>query len=93
MFGPLFTWMMIFITHLSFRTRYQQREGQKLSFRMWGYPYTSLFGCALMIAALITTLFTPVFRPTLLYGIPFLIVMTLIYLTRGQPVAKPTPHD
>jgi L-asparagine transporter-like permease len=93
MFGPLFTWMMIFITHLRFRRRYQQREGQNLGFRMWGYPYTSLSGCALMLAALITTLFIPVFRPTLLYGLPFLIVMTLIYSARRQPITKPASHD
>ena len=91
MFGPMFTWMMIFVTHLSFRKRYssQHRESPELRFRMWGYPYTSLLGAALMIAALVTTIFTPAFRPTLLYGIPFLIVMTLVYLARRQPAAVP----
>jgi amino acid transporter, AAT family len=79
MFGPLFTWMMIFVTHFSFR---KHHAGHQLLFRMWGYPYTTLLGAAFMFAALITTLFTPVFRPTLLYGIPFLIVMTLIYMLR-----------
>jgi len=84
MFGPMFTWTMIFITHLSFRRHLANRQ---LLFRMWGYPYTSLLGAALMMAALITTLFVPAFQPTLLYGIPFLVVMTLIYLVRPHPLS------
>jgi len=84
MFGPMFTWTMIFITHLSFRRHQANRQ---LRFRMWGYPYTSLLGAALMIAALITTVFVPAFQPTLLYGIPFLVVMTLIYLVRPHPLS------
>src|SRR3984885_10717259 len=64
MFGPMFTWLMIFVTHLSFRRHHAQT---RLSFRMWGYPYTSLLGAALMFAALVTTLFTREFRPTLVY--------------------------
>ncbi|GAC1415358.1 MAG: hypothetical protein NVSMB62_02850 [Acidobacteriaceae bacterium] len=79
MFGPMFTWFMIFVTHLRFRRQYQ---GNALSFRMWGYPYTSLLGAGLMAAALITTLFTIAFRPTLIYGIPFLLLLCVIYRLR-----------
>jgi AAT family amino acid transporter len=79
MFGPMFTWFMIFITHLRFR---RQHMGKALAFRMWGYPYTSLLGAMLMAAALVTTLFTPVFRPTLIYGIPFCILLSLVYALR-----------
>jgi L-asparagine transporter-like permease len=76
MFGPMFTWLMIFLTHLRFRPRNAQAQ---LPFRMWGYPYTSLLGAGLMTAALVTTLFTEAFRPTLLYGIPFLLLLTTAY--------------
>jgi AAT family amino acid transporter len=76
MFGPLFTWLMIFLTHLYFR---RHHPSQSLVFRMWGYPYASLLGAVLMAAALLTTLFTTAFRPTLLYGIPFLLLLTLAY--------------
>ncbi len=97
MFGPMFTWLMIFVTHLRFRPRHSQT---KLPFRMWGYPYTSLLGAGLMSAALATTLLTNAFRPTLLYGIPFLLVLTLAYaLRRNQlsmmavPTVKGTRHS
>ena len=83
MFGPMFTWLMIFVTHLRFRPR---QQGTVLLFRMWGYPYTSLFGAGLMLAALGTTLFTAAFRPTLIYGVPLLILLSLAYLLgRARP--------
>src|SRR5580693_6085036 len=51
MFGALFTWMMIFVTHLFFR---RAHVGKYLAFRMWGYPYASLLGTGLMVAILLT---------------------------------------
>ena len=93
MFGPMFTWLMIFITHLSFRRAHKH---DVLVFRMWGYPYTSLFGAALMAAALITTLFAEAFRPTLLYGVPFLILLSLAYgmgRRRYSISAQPTEEE
>ena len=85
MFGPMFAWLMIFVTHLKFR---QHHAGERLAFRMWGYPYTSLVGAVLMAAALVTTLFVREFRPTLVYGIPFLIVLTVVYAMRRGQAAK-----
>ena len=87
MFGPMFTWFMIFITHLAFRRRHAQ---DTLAFRMWGYPYTSIVGAVLMLAALCTTLFTPEFRPALLYGIPFLTILSIAYALRHR---APSPVE
>ncbi len=81
MFGPMFTWLMIFITHLKFRRHHAQ---DKLVFRMWGYPYLSILGAILMLSALVTTLFTREFRPTLLYGIPLLAALSIAYAVRRR---------
>jgi amino acid transporter, AAT family len=81
MFGAMFTWLMIFVTHIYFRRRY---NGPKPSFRMWGFPYTPLAGAALMAAILITTYFTAEFRMTLLYGIPFLAALSTVYFLRHR---------
>jgi L-asparagine transporter-like permease len=90
MFGPLFTWFMIFVTHLRFR---QRNPAATLAFRTWGYPYTSILGATLMLAALLTTLFVPAFRPTLLYGSPFLLLLTLVYsLTHRKRAAAVIPE-
>ena len=79
MFGAMFTWLMIFITHLFFRRRHAH---QALGFRTWGYPYSTLAGVGLMIATLITTSFTREFRMTLVYGLPFLLLLAMIFLVR-----------
>ncbi len=84
-FGALFTWLMIFVTHLFFRRRHPAATG----FRMWGYPYTSAAGAVLILAVLVTTAFTEEFRMTLIYGVPFLAVLTIAYHAwyRRRPVA------
>ncbi|CCG85874.1 General amino acid permease AGP1 Asparagine/glutamine permease [Erwinia piriflorinigrans CFBP 5888] len=79
MFGAIFTWFMIFLTHYFFR-RYYQRHGElQLSFRMRLFPYSTLLGLVLMGAVMITTFFTEAFRMTLVFGVPFLLLLTLVY--------------
>ncbi|MGA7157399.1 MAG: amino acid permease [Acidobacteriaceae bacterium] len=89
MFGPMFTWLMIFVTHLRFRRCHSYHE---LAFHMWGYPYTTLLGAGLMLAALATTIFKPDFRPTLFCGLPFLLILTIAYfLLRSRRSAADLP--
>ncbi|HEY4358891.1 MAG TPA: amino acid permease [Acidobacteriaceae bacterium] len=75
-FGPMFAWLMIFVTHYRFRMRHRDAD---LPFVAWGFPYTTVAGMVLMLAALLTTWFARDFKPTLSYGIPFLLIMTLTY--------------
>jgi L-asparagine transporter-like permease len=78
-FGAMFTWMMIFVTHFFFR-RARNREGATPSrFRMRGFPVTTLLGAGLMAALLLTTAFTDAFRMTLVFGLPYLGCLSLIY--------------
>ena len=79
MFGAMFTWMMIFVTHLYFRKKWVASGGRNLPVRMWGYPYFTTLGAVLMFAILITTWFTDMFKSTLTTGIPFLLVVTIGY--------------
>ncbi len=84
-FSAAFTWMMIFITHYFFRRR-RLAEGQPpLRFRMIGFPVATLAGAAVMAAILLTTLFTREFRLTLLFGVPFLGLLTVVYYARNWP--------
>jgi AAT family amino acid transporter len=76
-FGAMFTWMMIFVTHYFFRrARGAPAVG---AFRMPGFPGTTLLGAALMLAVLVTTAFTPDFRLTLAFGLPFLALLCALY--------------
>ena len=88
-FGTLFAWMMIFVTHYCFRRTRERAHAASLPFRMRGFPVTTLTGAALMAAVLITTLFTPAFRLTLVFGVPFLAGLVLVYRLRyRQPAAR-----
>jgi L-asparagine transporter-like permease len=80
MFGALFTWMMIFVTHYFFRRRWAREGGAALSFRMPGFPLLTLLGAGAMLAILVTTYFTGVFKMTLVFGVPFLLVLAALYL-------------
>jgi L-asparagine transporter-like permease len=84
-FGAMFTWMMIFVTHFFFR---RTSANATASFRMWGFPATTSLGAALMAALLITTAFTDVFRSTLVFGLPFLAVLVLLYYFRYRPAVR-----
>jgi amino acid transporter, AAT family len=78
-FGALFTWAMIFVTHIHFRRRYPEGAA---AFRMWGAPWTSAAGALLIGAILVTTLFTEDFRMTLVYGVALLALLSGVYLWR-----------
>jgi L-asparagine transporter-like permease len=81
-FGAMFTWMMIFVTHYYFRRARQRDRSAPARFHMWGFPLTTLLGAALMAALLITTAFTEPFRLTLVFGLPYLSLLALIYRWR-----------
>jgi L-asparagine transporter-like permease len=85
-FGALFTWFMIFVTHWFFRRRWVADGDAPLPFRMWGFPGLTLAGAALMLAILATTPFTEFFGLTLATGLPFLVVLTAVWFAwhRGQ---------
>ncbi len=70
---------MIFLTHLFFR-RYRKRHGRPtLSFELRLFPYSTLLGLVLMGAVMITTYFTDAFRMTLVFGVPFLLILSAVY--------------
>jgi len=89
MFGAMFTWMMIFVTHYFFRRAWEREKKPRLSFRMAGFPILTLAGAGAMLAIMITTAYTDVFYMTLVFGIPFLLLLTLWY---GVMFWKPDAH-
>jgi L-asparagine transporter-like permease len=90
-FGAMFTWMMIFITHYFFRRARAHAGNAPSRFRMWGFPATTLLGAGLMAALLLTTAFTEAFRMTLVFGLPFLAVLSLVFYYRFRGSAAATP--
>ena len=86
-FGTLFTWMMIFVTHYLFRRAHARAGATALRFRMRGFPASTLLGAALMVAVLGTTAFTTEFRLTLVFGLPFLGLLAVVYGVRYRQLA------
>ena len=89
-FGPMFAWLTIFVTHLAFRRRHIHQPG---TFRARGAPATTLLGATLMAAALASTPFIQAFRPTLLYGLPFLAILTASWTLQQKRRSRPRPHE
>ncbi len=75
-FGGLFTWLMIFVTHLYFRPRTKDLD---LPVRMIGYPYTTWLGIAFMLAILVSTWLVEGMEITLQSGLAWLVFISLAY--------------
>ena len=65
LFGALFVWLMIFVTHIAFRAG--------------ALPIGSVAGALLVAAILVSTWFVPDLRSTLLAGGPWLVVLAIGY--------------
>lgn len=88
LFGGLFVWMMIFVTHLFFRRAWESAGMRRLPVRMIGYPWTSILGATLVVAIIVTTWWVPGMRPTILSGIPWLALVTLGYWIHSRVQRK-----
>jgi len=70
LFGGLFVWLMIFVTHISFR-----RPAR---------PLGSYAGATLILAILVSTYWVPDLRSTVLAGVPWLALLAIGYHGTAQ---------
>ena len=90
LFGGLFVWMMIFVTHFYFRRAWVAGGNRKLPVRMWGYPYLTILGAALIAAIILSTIWVDGMQQTLEAGLPWLGALTAIYFVwkrKAKPAA------
>ena len=80
LFGGLFVWLMIFITHLSFRKHWVAQAAAPCRFACRSFPVTTILGGAAVLAIIISTWWVDGMRTTLESGIPWLLLLTLCYL-------------
>jgi L-asparagine transporter-like permease len=86
MFGAMFTWLMIFISHLFFRVKWEKTGGRKLPVRMIGFPYLTILGAVLLFSLMITSWFTD-FKIMLQFGIPWLLFLAVAYfISKGRNI-------
>jgi amino acid transporter, AAT family len=79
LFGALFVWAMIFLTHLFFRRAWVAQGNPRLPVQMIGFPYLTLLGFLLIVAITLTTWWVEGMRPTLQAGLPWLAFISLVY--------------
>lgn len=92
MFGAIFTWFMIFVSHLYFRRNWDKRGGRQLPVRMIGFPYLTILGGLLLAALMISTWFTTSFKIVLQFGVPWLIFLCIAFMVMNWTKNSP-PTD
>ena len=84
LFGGLFAWLMIFITHLRFRRHWDARTDRTLPVRVKYFPYTTILGGVAVLAVMVSTWWVDGMRVTLQAGLPWLAVITIAYYGVGK---------
>ena len=91
LFGGLSVWIIILLSHLSFRRR---NKGIHLPVRMPLFPYLQILGIILLVAILITMgLDTDFWNISWIVGIPWMIAVSIAYLIWKRYHRQPTPQD
>lgn len=92
MFGAIFTWFMIFVSHLYFRRNWDKQGGRQLPVQMIGFPYLTILGGLLLAALMISTWFTTSFKIVLQFGVPWLMFLCLAFMVMNW-TKKSSPTD
>lgn len=83
LFGALYVWLLILISHVRFRKQWQAKGGEKLSIQAPFYPYLQIVGIILIAAVLITMgLDKDFWDISWIVGIPWLAFLTIIYFAK-----------
>ena len=88
LFGGLFVWMMVFVTHLSFRKHWHAHGGRRLPVTMPLFPWTTIAGGLAVLAIILSTWWVEGMRVTLEAGVPWLLGLTVVYFAWGRPRAR-----
>ncbi|MGZ2747225.1 amino acid permease [Burkholderia stagnalis] len=86
LFGGIFVWLMILVTHLRFRAGW---KGDKLPVRMPLFPIAQIAGIVLLSAILITMgLDTDFWNISWIVGVPWLVGLSLVYAVYRKRIAR-----
>lgn len=87
LFAAILVWMIILVSHLSFRRRH---AAEHLPVRMPLFPWMQYAGLAMLAAILVTMGFDPQLRLSWVYGVPLVILISAAYfIWRARAAAVP----
>jgi L-asparagine transporter-like permease len=79
LFGALFCWLMIFVTHVAFRRAWERSGSPPLAYRSRFGANGSILGAVVMLAILVSTWWAPGLDVTLKASVPWLGLVGLAY--------------
>lgn len=86
LFGAIFVWMVILLSHFGFRRRHAATE---LPVRMPFFPWMQIAGLVLLAAILVTMgLDTEFWNVSWIVGVPWLMFLTVAFLLRGRAAER-----
>jgi L-asparagine transporter-like permease len=90
LFCAIVVWIVILLSHFSFRRRHKLAD---LPVRMPFFPIPQIIGLVLLVALLITMAFDrEVWGISWIVGVPWLILLTIIYFVRRAKASKALTH-
>jgi L-asparagine transporter-like permease len=90
LFGAIIVWMTILFSHLSFRRRHRPQD---LPVRMPLFPVMQIAGLLLLAALLVTMGLDKDWSTSWICGVPWLILLTLGYVTWRARGGRPAAED
>jgi amino acid transporter, AAT family len=91
LFAAILVWIFVFASHLSFRRRH---DAATLPVRMPFFPWMQYAGIAMLVAVLVTMGLDPTFDVSWLYGVPWVVVISIAYFVRRARLrTTPTPSQ
>ncbi len=78
-FGAVFTWIMILITQIKYRKTLSKEQINKLSFKMFLYPFTSYISIIFFLFVVILMAFNEGTRIALIVGPIWMILLLVLY--------------
>ena len=93
----IFVYVLIAISQLRLRARLEREAPERLTVRMWGYPYLTYVAILGMISIVVAMAFIPDQRTPLILGTVSLAVLLLAYVVRlywgRRPKIAPVPME
>lgn len=88
--GGILVWLIILVSHLSFRDHWKKSGGRELPIRSPFFPYAQYLGIALLVAILITMGMDREFWSVgIISGSIWVAILTVIYLVRKRKRTEP----
>jgi AAT family amino acid transporter len=79
-FAALGVWILILLTHLTFRWRRKQLGLPPSPVRLWGAPFTPVVVILFLAAVMVSTTRIEGLDPAWQFGVPFFVLLAVIYL-------------